>query len=209
MCQSRCITPCRARIPSPLCSAFSAGLTWQPVPRAQPFGKPCNHVGMKKRTRKSVEAVEATYEAAEVDIDLGDTEDDQPSTTSEDSPTLPPPAQAARLSELSPYDAAVKTMTELRVKAEMLRRIAKKQQERERCADRTFDKKMERLDNGAKRNRRQGSDGDFKAVFRRYEAIIASLQAKQESQFFQLKAAEAETAAAKAEVAVWKLFSAA
>ena len=66
--------------------------------RAQAFGKPGGHVGMKKRKRKKAEPAEATDEAAEVDIDLGDAESDQPSQGSEDSPTLPRRTQAANLS---------------------------------------------------------------------------------------------------------------
>ena len=44
---------------------------------------------MKKRKRKKEEPAEATDEAAEVDIDMGDAGKDQPSPGSEDSPTLP------------------------------------------------------------------------------------------------------------------------
>ena len=63
---------------------------------------------------------------------------------------------------------------------------------------------MKRLDNGAKRNRRQGVKGDISATFRRYEAIIALPEAQLKSEFYQRKAAEAETAAAMAEAAFWK-----
>ena len=77
-------------------------------------------------------------------------------------------------------------------------------QSSERCAQRTYDFKMKRLDNGAKRNRRQGVKGDISATFRRYEAIIALQEAQLKSEFYQRKAAEAETAAAMAEAAFWK-----
>ena len=161
---------------------------------------------MPRRKRKKVEATEATDEAAKVDIDMGDAKSDKPSPDSEDSPTLPRPPQAAGS---TPFDSAVETMLKLQKKAEMLRIIAKRKQDNARCAQRTCEYKMKRLDNGEKRNRRKGGEGDFKAAFRTYEAIIASWESYYKSEFFQRKAAEAETAAAKAEVAVWKIIGAA
>ena len=89
----------------------------------------------------------------------------------------------------------------------MLRDIANRKKDNERCAERTCEYKMKRLDNGEKRNRRKGGERDFKAAFRTYEAIIALWEAMYTSELFQRKAAEAETAAAKAEVAVHEIIS--
>ena len=191
--------PCRARIPSPTCSAFSAGLTCKPVVCPQPFGKACNRVGMPRPKKRKVEAVEATAVAAEVDLDTGNVGDDHPSPGSGQTPTLPASPQAT---ELSPYSSAVDEMVKLQLEAEIMRTIANKKKDNERCAQRTFDYKMMRLDNGKKRSRRKGGKGDINAVFRRYEGIIAYLEAKHKSEWYQRKAAEAETAAAEAAVAV-------
>ena len=142
--------------------------------------------------RCRTEAAEATEVTAEVDLDTGDAGDDQPSPGSEQTPTPAAPPQAA---ELSPFSSAVETMLALQDKAEMLRKIANEKKDNERCANRTFDYKMKRLDNGAKRNRRRGVSGDISAVFRRYEAIIALHEAQLKSERYQRKAAEAETGA--------------
>lgn len=157
---------------------------------------------MKRARKAKPKATDATAVAAEVDLDTGDTAGDQ---TSPDSAASPTPPSSTQADDRSPYSVAVDTFLELDDKAEQLRSLANNKKNAERCAERTYNYKIKRLDAGDKRNRRQGVTGGIKAVFRRYEAEISLLQAQHKSEWYQRKAAEAETAAAKAEAKSWRL----
>ena len=86
--------------------------------------------------------------------------------------------------------------------AQRMRLVATEQLKHEKKAERLHAYKMKRLDAGDKRNRRKSS---FRAACRTYEAIIELLEAKLKCERIGRMTAEAETAAANAEIRVWKL----
>ena len=81
--------------------------------------------------------------------------------------------------------------------AQQLRLLADNEQKQMKQAQRLHDAKMKRLDAGDKRNRRKNP---FRAACRTYETIIELLEAKLKCEQYLHRAAEAEAAAARAEV---------
>ena len=86
--------------------------------------------------------------------------------------------------------------------AQRLRLLATEELARKKNAERLYDYKMKRLEAGDKRSRRKSSIG---AACRTYEAIIEVLEAKLLCESIGRRAAEAETAAARAEIRLWQL----
>ena len=83
-----------------------------------------------------------------------------------------------------------------------LREIASEHEQKQKLAERLYDAKNQRLDNGDKRKRRKNALG---AAFRRYEALVELLQAQHKCEWMCRHAAEAETAAAQAELRLMEL----
>ena len=88
------------------------------------------------------------------------------------------------------------------MKAMALREVATEHEQKQKLAERLFDAKSQRLDNGDKRKRRKNALG---AAFRRYEALVELLQAQHKCEWMCRHAAEAETAAAQAELRLMEL----
>ena len=160
---------------------------------------------MPRPKKRKIEEVEATAEdGAEIDCETGITGEVEPVLDSQ-SPVEFAAAAASPVRSAAAqkkWMAAKDAFEEATMKAITLRTIAAEHVEYEKHTNRLYDAKMQRLEAGDKRNRRKNALG---AAFRSYEAVIELLQAQHKCEWVCRQAAEAETAASRAELRLIEL----
>ena len=153
----------------------------------------------RPKKRKIEEATAPCPDATGIGDDTGITGPEQPAPELA-SPAKKPDASASPVRSAAAQKkltAAMAAFEEAMKEAMALRAIATEQEAKEKLAERLYDAKMARLEAGDKRNRRKST---FRAAKRTYEAMIELLQAQHKCAWMRAAAAEAETAAAKAEL---------
>ena len=163
-----------------------------------------NRVGMPRPKKRKIEEVEATAEdGAEIDCDTGVTGEEVSTLDKSEEVTLSLTAAVdpAAGRDGKRWQAALDAWKQVSETAIQKRVLADHLAEKEKVAQRIYDAKMLRLENGDKRKRKSS----FGAARRTYEAIIALNEAQLKCAWMKCEAAEAERDAARAELRVTEL----